>query len=185
MICRETEKKIFIYPELSMPEKEEVDEHIRECKSCEAIARTLTGLRETLLKVGTFKGNEAYNSGLTNKIMNTISGGHVSNSFIFHLETILSWSLRYSLAAVSLGLMILLFTESMTTPERGAASRTEHIDIKAMPVMDSKEFTITFKTRKAVANLRTWVKSECERICYNGDNAVACHRCERIYKRTY
>ena len=185
MTCREIEKKIFIYPELTRTEKDVVNFHIQRCENCQVKARSVTEYRETLLKVAPLKGNEGYAPELTNKIMNAISDGHAENSFIFQLKSVTFWSVRYGLAAVSLGLIILLLTESMTTPEKGGPLRTERIDARTLPVMDSKDFMLTFRTRKAVADSRTWVKSECERICFNGDNPIACHRCEQIQNSIY
>lgn len=181
-MCKAIEEKIFLYQELTAVEKEKVDRHIRGCESCERMFSNLTYQREKLLEVSIQNRNETTDPLLTTKIMNAISVKHHEISFIFQLKTVFFSSFRYGMAAVSLGLLLILFSESITSSENAASTRIEQINYNSMPVLDSKKFVTAFRTRNTISDIRSVLLSECRRICYHGDNSTACDGCGVLQK---
>lgn len=111
MNCREAEKRIYIYTELSPRERKETDIHIQSCASCKAVLEHVTSARSIAMSSST---PPLVNPGdMTRRIMNAVHTSHPNRSFSFPRFGLLRFNngLRYGMAALSFCLLVSFFAE--------------------------------------------------------------------------
>ena len=111
MNCSEAEKRIYIYTELSAPERGEIDLHIHACASCkEALDRVIFG--RALAR--SFSPPALDNAGaMTRRIMDAVNSQARRKTLAFPRIALPGFanSLRYAMATLSLCLLATFFAE--------------------------------------------------------------------------
>jgi hypothetical protein len=110
MNCREIEKLIYLYNELSIPEREMVDNHVMQCKTCQVRLEEFKRQRVLVRDIAMFSQALKNPGKVTHSIMRAIQSETPSwdNRVVTWLDTL--WVKR-SLAAVSLALILLFIVE--------------------------------------------------------------------------
>lgn len=113
MKCPEAEKKIYVYRELPLVEREQLEEHLEACPSCAQTMERVTNLQgliaSSMAKVPSIE-NEAQ---MTHRIMDAVLRLQKSK-FTWREEVLRSLhasALRYSMVALSLMFVIFFFAE--------------------------------------------------------------------------
>lgn len=121
MKCQECQEAIYAYRELGDGEKKKVEFHIVNCSQCFALFSEMQSVNQLLLKAATANVQPAHPDWLVNKIMREVAHAksEVDQGALFSLHFFERSVIRYSLAAASIGLMVLFFVE-IITPQTGS-----------------------------------------------------------------
>jgi hypothetical protein len=151
MKCRDCEKMIYGYRELSDAEKQNTLSHIETCAACKKLFGEMQHVHHILQK------SEARHSNpqrLTSRVMGSIP---TSNNSWGPVTSLLAWLdtsvIRYSMVGTSLCLLILFFAEVSNSPDssrkvRGPVANLQGVFINSQELR--KDFTARREKKRAV-----------------------------------
>ena len=138
MNCRDFEKRIYLYRELSATEIKLMDEHMAQCGSCRAIASGVHHHQQLIEKVRLIKPVIKDPEWLTQRIMNSVEGRerpasllNAMASFFDHLFV------RYAFGALSILLIAFFFIEQQDMNHTQPVAKVE---IKQGAILDTGSF---------------------------------------------
>lgn len=172
------EKKIYLYHELSGPEKEKVDGHLRSCATCRELHQDLILELKTLQEVHSEIYLHSNPQRLTERIMDTISNTKSHTSI---LERIFSYidtrPMRLALGMVSSLLFVFFIAENRRGNMTGYESKTQsaHI-VRGIVELNSSMFHKELKRKKD--ERETVSLYSCLRSCYDGNAPHDCIECK-------
>lgn len=110
MSCEQYEQDIYVYDELSPGEREIIDKHVHTCAACQALLEEVQQQAAWIKHVSTTRPEHAQPQRLANAILAQLEQPRTSmaTKLLASLDLLF---VRYSLAAVSLGLLILFVSE--------------------------------------------------------------------------
>ena len=111
MSCKKTKSNIYLYDELTTPEKTEVDTHLLHCEGCLKLFQEMQQLKMTLHNVSSLKKKVNNPWRLTQAIMQSIETNAQyaqPNVIISFFDSLFA---RYALSAISMLLVIIFIIE--------------------------------------------------------------------------
>jgi hypothetical protein len=145
MKCKDAEKQIYLYRELSQQEQLEVDQHVRECASCKQLMQT-TQRVEALLKKSADVNPQPKNSALlTQRILSSIKKKEQRSFTSSLFDYLNSYFTRYAFAALSVFLVTVFVSEYS---QETVVLRQNVTVMNDGPILDTKEFHQKFYQRK-------------------------------------
>jgi predicted anti-sigma-YlaC factor YlaD len=140
MDCKEIEKEIYLYSELSATERATVDTHVHQCKSCKKLFDGLKSYHVVVQKIANDRPQPENFSRLTSSIMQAIDTPSNETGFSKFFERLL---VRYAFMAASLLLVIFFFVEQQI--HRGTGHQQ---------IANTQSTTVTLNTSSVLQNLR-------------------------------
>jgi predicted anti-sigma-YlaC factor YlaD len=126
MNCSEVEKRIYLYRELTVKEKEITDKHIAHCESCSALATKLFQQQEMVRKISSLRPMIKDPEWLTQRIMNAVERKDKRTS---HLDSVASFLnslfVRYAFSVLSVALMAFFFVEQQASDQTKIVVKAE------------------------------------------------------------
>jgi hypothetical protein len=112
MTCNEFEKLIYNYPELDESEKEDIKNHYQSCDNCKRLYNEVDVFFLNLKSIHKVPVKHENPQLLTERIMNKVSEStnNLSKNR-YQVQFYVPNTIRYSLAAVSCGILFLFFIE--------------------------------------------------------------------------
>lgn len=149
MNCKKYEPMIYLKDELSDLEAQSLRQHLETCTTCALLYSDVTRFRETISSVASSELQPANAAKFTSFIMTAIQAENRSESI---LDKIKSWlqeyQLRYSLATVSLGLIIFFGLEFFSQPYQSPNPVPQHYQAEVILTTDMiKDQSGTLKKR--------------------------------------
>lgn len=115
MKCKDFERDIYLYPELSEAERIRVDSHIQECAACRELFQVVLSTQTLIAKASVIKPELTNHGRLTSNIMQAIQSKPQNES---GFVTLLQQSfVKYSFVAASLVLVIAFGVEQLSPVE--------------------------------------------------------------------
>jgi anti-sigma factor RsiW len=110
MSCEKYEQNLYLYDELSPQERAIIDEHVHTCIACRSLLEEIQQQSAWVKYASQTRPEPAHPQRLTNAILAQLSQPRTSmaTKFLAPLDILF---VRYSLAAVSLGLVVLFVSE--------------------------------------------------------------------------
>lgn len=145
MKCRNAERAIYLYPELNDRERTVLDNHLAGCASCRAVFDRVQRERNLIfssLRVREVPDNE---SDLTDRIMNGVMLDRRTVTTTRHAWPGLIPSLRWSMAVVSVVLVIMFIAEQRVGITQTAEVSVTELDTYA-PRLNSTLFLKSLTT---------------------------------------
>ncbi len=147
MKCREFEKRIYLYSELTASERKITDDHISQCQSCNALAAQVFKQSQWIRKTSAIQVEAKYPQRLTQRIMNSIEG---NGERVRPLGVIISFLdnlfVRYAFSSISIFLVVFFFLEQQ---EGNQAKTLSNIEIKKGTILNTSAFLKShLKTRQ-------------------------------------
>lgn len=109
MNCEDYEQLIYTYRELSDEERSKVKQHVATCKKCQELLHEVESFSQTVKTINRENLNVTPSAQLVNKVLNAIRSDHEVKTRSYDLFSFST--IRYSLAAVSCGILVLFFAE--------------------------------------------------------------------------
>jgi hypothetical protein len=139
MNCKEIEKGIYLYDELTESEKIIVAEHVQQCGACKKLFEAVQLHQSAIHSLARHKPQPENYSRLTSNIMQAIDVQASQNVFTEFFEGLF---VRYAFVAVSLALVLFFFVEQQVEIPPQQVARTD------------QSATVVLKTSGALQNLR-------------------------------
>src|SRR5690348_7590162 len=112
MPCKDFEKRIYLYSELSSEEQRTLEEHLQQCDSCRALLNDVQSMTKKVQEFAAVKPLPRNNANLTHQIMSGVEKSKNKNLVLSSLNTLFAMpTLRYSLAALSIIIVASFITE--------------------------------------------------------------------------
>jgi uncharacterized membrane-anchored protein YjiN (DUF445 family) len=112
MKCREAEKKIYLYRELSENEQRELDQHIATCASCRLLQQNTQRIEVLMKRANNVRIQPRNPELLTNRIMTSIKKKEAHQTFLStFIQYVESYFVKYSFAALSIFLVAVFVKE--------------------------------------------------------------------------
>lgn len=116
MKCKDFEQDIYLYSELSEPERKQIDAHIQECTACKELFQLVASAKTLVAKASRVTPEVANHGRLTSNIMQAL---HIrqKNSSVLSFN---SFFVKYAMVATSLILVAMFVVEqqSGTIPQK-------------------------------------------------------------------
>jgi predicted anti-sigma-YlaC factor YlaD len=126
MNCSEFEKRIYLYRELTVKEKEFTDKHIAHCESCSALATRLFQQQEMVRKISSVKPMVTDPEWLTQRIMNSVQRKDKRTSYLDSVASFLnSLLVRYAFSVLSIALMAFFYVEQQASEQTKIVAKVE------------------------------------------------------------
>jgi hypothetical protein len=189
MTCDECRKMIYGHPELDEREKQRAAEHMNTCTSCADLLtqfqREQMDVRSTLSNTPEQLSNT--NPFLTARIIAAIQQERSDSVLARFLPFVRISSIRYSMATVSLALLVFFLVEFNPGENVSGA-----VDLyKRLPVAKTIRLnSIAFRERirNSVKSNQTGITasfslSECLKICRENSNQANCEDCKTLFNQ--
>ncbi len=138
MNCSEFEKRIYLYRELTVTEREITDQHIAHCESCSALAAQVFQQQEMVRMVSSVKSTVKDPEWLTQRIMNSVERKEKRISRSDGIATFLdSLFVRYAFSALSILLIAFFYVEQQSADQVQPIAK---IEIKEGTVLNTSSF---------------------------------------------
>lgn len=146
MNCSEFEKRIYLYRELTVKEREITDKHIGHCESCSALAAKVFQQQEIVRKVSSVKSTVKDPEWLTQRIMHSVERKEKRTSRLDGIATFLdSLFVRYAFSALSVLLIAFLYTEHKSADQVQPIAK---IEIREGTVLNTTSFFKSYLTSR-------------------------------------
>lgn len=179
MNCRRIEKQIYLYNELSPPDRNAVDDHVDNCTACRQVlenAKAVATLNSCLAGVPPLSDESA----MTQRIMSAVYDTKKEKSSVFSLlgSTGTLTPLRYAMTALSLFLVVHFVDEY----SRAVAGPVKFYPVRgAKAELNTASFHDAFVTAKQAGNAPASLY-ECISRCLQKEPAV-CPDCKVLLKQ--
>lgn len=141
MNCSESEKRIYLYRELSATERRITDAHIAQCELCTALASRVVQQQEMITKARSVKPMLNNPDRLTQSIMNSVERKEKPMSLINGMTSLLDHLfVRYAFSALSILLVALFYIEQR---KANPAQPIAKVEIKQGPTLNTSAFLKT------------------------------------------
>lgn len=149
MRCKECEKAVYIYRELSANEKGKVDVHVQTCTACQQALTEMQQVNILIKKSSQALPRHSNPEWLTNKIMSAIADSHVQPKPIYwSFNTLFNVAFaRYAMVAVSCCLVFMLLIELYNPSMEPNSMRGPVVSLQNV-ILNSKELRKNFSARK-------------------------------------
>lgn len=151
MNCKDVEQEIYLYNELTPTEKKVIDNHIESCVSCREHFAIVQQTRMLVSKEALSVPQPKNFSKLTSHIMQAIEVESQQKESRLHLF-LSSWSLKYSMAAASLALILGFGFESLSSGEsitKGYPPITKHYPSAKTVTLNSNSLAKSYRDKKS------------------------------------
>jgi hypothetical protein len=139
MNCKEIEKDIYLYDELTDTEKRSVDSHLQQCEACKKLFEIAQSHQAVIQKLSGYKPQPENYSKITSSIMQAIDVPLNQNILTKFFEGLF---VRYTFLTASLVLIIFFLIEQQAEPD------TEHQQVA------NQSATVILKTSGTLQNIR-------------------------------
>ena len=147
MDCREIEKNLYLYAELTETEKREVDDHLKNCSSCREVWAAIVNSQQKIQNIAAVRAEPENAARLTHKIMSGIQQETVTRSSVSFLDKILrSVAMRYFFSGMSAALVLLFILQAYPTAVQ--PSNKTFAPTEATVLLRSVEFKQTYAQLK-------------------------------------
>jgi hypothetical protein len=180
MNCREAERRIYLYTELSSREREQTDLHIDKCVACKQLSDRAKTLRELTSATATPEPPDP--AAMTRRIMNAVQESTHRRTLTLpeFLRVPYVNAVRYGMAALSLLLVFSFEQEYNRGVQVSGPVRLYHSTGPA--VLNTMSFGESLKTAKE-RNNRTSSLYECITKCVQAQDAI-CSDCRIAFTKS-
>lgn len=155
MKCRDFEQDIYLYRELTLPERSGIDQHVKECGDCRKLLKIVLASQSMIVQASQLKAEPENFSRLTHTIMQAVEDSSTQKRFRFEFS--FEGFIKYSLVTASLVLITFFVMEQQTSlemPDRIA--RGETVPLRSQSVVK----IIKEQKGKKEASLYACIKSD-------------------------
>jgi hypothetical protein len=147
MRCREFEKRIYIYEELTNAERKLVDNHLHQCEACSKLLEQISN-SQTVIKNARLHQPEVQNSHrLTQRIMNAIDQEKEISFLEVWVTYLDSLFFRYAISALSIFLLSFFIYEQQAIDKPSAMVKISKTEIHGA-ILDMSKFHSTYNKRR-------------------------------------
>jgi len=147
MSCKEFEMKIYLYPELSVKERNQVDTHLRTCVYCAALFWEVTQAQRLIHQAAQEKVIPLHAARLTGSIMSKIKQGAKPTWYQWISDLLLSKKVKYALSVSSSLLVLVFFIQTVENSPRINKDKNEYLANSV--ILNAKLFRANFSHHKA------------------------------------
>lgn len=184
MKCRDIEKQIYLYNELTEREQKETDEHLKGCESC------LRTMKEAILLKSVVTVHQSHSpvmpnqSLMTHRVMNAIAAKQ-SKGPRFWEEVVSSLkvsALRYVMATLSILLVSIFVIESADQGEILQRQETSGAVLGSKTALDLASFHSAFYKKKKTQDRSRTEFATCIAECLHNANS-GCEACTNKFMK--
>jgi hypothetical protein len=147
MNCREFEKSIYLYKELTSPERERMDEHVSHCAVCSQLVDQIIHSQVLIKKVSLHKPEPGSPHQLAQRIMNSVEE-EKSTSLLNVLAALVDrFFIRFAIGAVSI-FLISFFIYEQQLPSNSTPTFKIRSDFQHGTVLDMGKFMKTYAQQR-------------------------------------
>lgn len=147
MRCREFEKRIYLYEELTTEERKVVDHHINQCAACRELIEQISNSRAIIKKVKLHQPEAQNSNRLTQRIMNAIDQEKEKSLLEVWVTYLDSLFFRYATSALSVFLISFFIYEQQAIDPSSEVGKISKTEIQGA-VLDMSKFHSTYTRRR-------------------------------------
>jgi predicted anti-sigma-YlaC factor YlaD len=147
MKCREVEKRIYLYEELTTAERKLVDDHINQCEACSKLIEQVFR-SQTVIKKAKLHQPELQNPHrLTQRVMNEIEQEKDQSFFKVWVTYLNSLLFRYAISTVSIFLIAFFIYEQQAIDQQSEVGNISKTEVQGA-VLDLTKFHSAYNMRR-------------------------------------
>lgn len=144
MNCKEFEKGVFLYEELSALQKKDMDDHSKDCLNCSKLTDEVFQSQAYIKSISALTPQAKNPHQLTQRVMNAIKKERRVRWFDDITSCLDHYFVRLAFGTVSLSLILFFVYELPVGGDMPRLVKNNTIEIKQGPVLDMNKFSSSF-----------------------------------------